>query len=105
MQQDSIKRSDRGRPRLLSHRRVADTRDNSRTLRSYLRGRSVCITIPRTSNERRREPFDPTCYRRRNSSERLIDRLKQFRRIATRYEKRAINFLATLTLAAILLWL
>ena len=37
--------------------------------------------------------------------ERLVNRLKQFRRIATRYEKRAVNYLAMLTIAAIMLWL
>jgi hypothetical protein len=37
--------------------------------------------------------------------ERLVNRLKQFRRIATRYEKRAVNYLAMLTIAAITLWL
>jgi transposase len=37
--------------------------------------------------------------------ERLVNRLKQFRRVATRYEKRAVNYLAMLTVAAIVLWL
>jgi transposase len=37
--------------------------------------------------------------------ERLVTRLKQFRRVATRYEKRAVNYLAMLTIAAIALWL
>jgi transposase len=37
--------------------------------------------------------------------ERLINRLKQFRRVATRYEKRARNYLAMVTIRAILLWL
>jgi transposase len=37
--------------------------------------------------------------------ERLVNRLKQFRRVATRYEKRAVNCLALLTIAAITLWL
>jgi transposase len=37
--------------------------------------------------------------------ERLVNRLKQFRRIATRYEKRAVNYLAMLTIAGIMLWL
>jgi transposase len=37
--------------------------------------------------------------------ERTINRLKQFRRVATRYEKRAVHYLAVLTLASILLWL
>ena len=42
-------------------------------------------------------------YGDRNRVERLIDRLRQFRRVATRYEKRAADYLAILTLAAILL--
>jgi transposase len=37
--------------------------------------------------------------------ERLINRLKQCRRVATRYEKLAVNFLAMVTIAAILMWL
>jgi transposase len=44
-------------------------------------------------------------YKKRNCVERTINRLKQFRRVATRYEKRAVNFLAMVTLASILLWL
>ncbi|MDP8939944.1 MAG: IS5/IS1182 family transposase, partial [Actinomycetota bacterium] len=43
-------------------------------------------------------------YRQRNLVERLINRLKQFRRVATRYEKRAVNYRAMLTIAAIVLW-
>jgi transposase len=38
-------------------------------------------------------------------AERLVNRFKQFRRIATRYEKRAVNYLEMLTIAAITLWL
>jgi transposase len=64
------------------------------------------MTIPRKTNERRNGPFDRAIYRTRNRIERLINRLKQFRRVATRYEKRAENYLAMLTIAAIvLLWL
>jgi transposase len=44
-------------------------------------------------------------YKERNYIERLINRLKQFRRVATRYEKRAANFLAMVALASIMLWL
>ena len=63
------------------------------------------MTIPRKQNERRTGPSDREQSRERNRVERLINRLKQFRRIATRYEKRAVNYKAMLTLAAILLWL
>lgn len=63
------------------------------------------MVIPTRNNEQRSPSFDRAAYRERNSVERLINRLKQFRRIATRYEKRADNYLAMLTIAAILLWL
>ena len=49
--------------------------------------------------------FDRAANRKRNVVERLVNRLKQFRRVATRYEKRAVNYLAMLTIAAITLWL
>ena len=49
--------------------------------------------------------FDKAIYRLRNRVERLINRLKQFRRLATRYEKRAENYRAMWLIAATLLWL
>ena len=52
-----------------------------------------------------RPGFDREACRERNRVERPINRLKQFRRIATRYEKRGINYLAMLTIGMILLWL
>jgi transposase len=61
--------------------------------------------IPSKSDQRRRPGFDRAAYRRRNRVERLINRLKQFRRIATRYEKRAANYLAMVTVGMILLGL
>ena len=45
------------------------------------------------------------CTLERNRVERLINRLKQYRRIATRYEKYAVNYLAMLMIGAIRLWL
>ncbi len=63
------------------------------------------MTIPRKTTQRRTGPFDRELYRTRNRIERLINRLKQFRRIATRYDKRAENYLAMLTIAAIMGWL
>jgi transposase len=49
--------------------------------------------------------FDRATYRERNRVERLIRQLKRHRRVATRYEKLAVRYLAMVTLAAILLWL
>ena len=50
-------------------------------------------------------PLDHIAYRTRNRVERLVNQLKQFRRVATRYEKRAARYACMRTLAAALLWL
>ena len=104
LDQGAVKRR-RGRPRLRPRRIVGDKGYNSRKIRQYLRRRGIRVTIPRKQNERRRGPFDRATYRTRNKVERLINRLKQFRRVATRYEKRAENYHAMVTLAMIMLWL
>jgi transposase len=61
--------------------------------------------IPAKVNERRQRTFDREAYRQRNIVERMINKLKNFRRIATRYEKRAANYRAMLMIAVVLLWL
>ncbi len=94
-----------GRPKQRPHRIVADKGYSSRKIRAYLRRRGIRHTIPHKINEHRTGPFNRTLYRSRNIVERLINRLKQYRRIATRYEKRAENYLAMLLLAAIIIWL
>lgn len=83
---------------------VADNAYASRAVRQRIRRRGIRTTIPHKSNERRSGPFDRATYRQRNLVERLNNRLKQFRRVATRYEKRADNCRAIVTIAAILLW-
>ncbi|WP_157135572.1 MULTISPECIES: transposase [Kamptonema] len=74
-------------------------------IRSYLRRRGIRFTIPRLSNEPRHGPFSREIYRQRNIVERAINRIKQWRRIATRYEKLAANYTAMITIAFIWLWL
>lgn len=105
MEQGAVKRPRRGRPRLRPKRVVGDKGYSSRRIREYCHRRGIATTIPRRENERRTGPFNRTIYRQRNRVERLINQLKQFRRIATRYEKRACYYLAMLTIAAIFLWL
>ena len=63
------------------------------------------MVIPTKADQAPDPAFDQVAYRERNVVERLINRLKQWRRVATRYEKRAPSYHAMLTLAAILLWL
>ena len=105
MEQGAVKRPGRGRPRLRPRRIVGDKGYSSGKIRHYLRQHHIRYTIPRKRNEKRTGPFDREIYRTRNRVERLINQLKQSRRIATRYEKRAHYDLAMLTIAAIQLWL
>jgi len=62
-------------------------------------------TIPTRRNQRPNPQFNQVVYRERNRVERLVNRFKQFRPVATRYEKRAVNYLAMVTLAAVTMWL
>ena len=101
----AIRRQGRGRPRLRPRRVAGDKGYSSPTARGRIRRRGIRPVIPTKSNEPRDPAFDREAYRERNRIERLINRLKQFRRIATRYEKRAINYLAMLTIGMSLLWL
>jgi transposase len=78
---------------------------SSPTVRQYLKERRIGVVIPTKANEAPDPTFDRRAYRERNVVERLINRLKQWRRVATRYEKRAANYRAMLTIASILLWL
>ena len=104
MEHGAVKRPGRGRPRIRPRRVAGDKAYSSGKVRRYLRRRGIRAVIPRKVNERRTGRFDRTADRERNRVERLINRLKQFRRVATRYEKLAISYLAMVTLAAILLW-
>ena len=92
-------------PELRPKRVVADKAYSSEPIRRYLRRRGIRITIPRKSNERHGGRHDGLVYRERNLVERTINRLKQFRRVATRYDKQGENYLAMVTIAAILMWL
>jgi transposase len=104
MEAGAVKRTGRGRPRVRPDRVAGDKGYSSKKIRRYLRRRGIGVVIARQKRERRVR-FDKAAYRQRNVVERLINRLKQFRRVATRYEKRAVNYRAMLTIAAITLWL
>jgi transposase len=105
MEQGAVRRYGRGRPRLRPRRLAGDKGYSSPTVRRYLRQRGITPVIPTLSTQPRNPRFDRAAYRERNHVERLIGRLKQARRIATRYDKLAEVYHAFLTLAAILLWL
>jgi putative transposase len=60
--------------------------------------------IPNNPTRKHIQPFDALAYKRRNIIERTFCRLKDWRRVATRYDKLAINFAATCYIAAICIW-
>lgn len=105
MEQGTVARATGGRPKLRPQRVVGDKGYRSKRIRQYGQRHGIRMTIPRKTSERRTGCFDRAIYHEWNRIERLINRLNQYRRIATRYEKRAANYVAMLTLVAIRLWL
>ena len=91
MERGAVKRLGRGRPRIRPDRVAGDKGYSSPTIRRYLKERRIGAVIPTKANQEPEVSFDREAYRERNVVERLINRLKQYRRIATRYEKRAAN--------------
>jgi transposase len=83
---------------------AADGAYDSDRLRLFLIERSTCPVIPNSLRRKHLHPFDRQAYKLRNLIERMFCRLKDWRRIATRYDKLAINFDAAVSLAATLNW-
>lgn len=84
---------------------IADKGYDADRIRALIRAQGAIPNIPNTSNRKKRFRWSKALYRHRNQVERFFNKLKQFRRIATRYEKRAANYAAMLTIGMILLWL
>ena len=101
----AIKRRGRGRPRHRPERIVGDKGYSSRAIRLLCRRRGIRTTIPRRKDERRTGPFNRAIYRLRQKIERTINRCKQYRSLATRYEKRAESYRALWVIALIIQWL
>jgi transposase len=111
-----IRRRGRGAPRTRPARVLADKAYSSRAIRSHLRQRRITATIPEPADQRanrarrgskggRRPQFDADIYTQRNCVERAITKLKQFRAVATRYDKRQYIFHGTVDVASIRIWL
>jgi transposase len=87
------------------HLMLADKGYDGDSARAALLMKGILPVIPPKSNRRSPADCDFKAYRDRNRIERMFNRLKQFRRIATRYDKTAKSFIGFLCLAAAKLWL
>lgn len=79
---------------------IGDRGFDTDAVRHGIEARGAVPNIPPRSNRRWKPCFSPVLYRARNAIERMFGRIKDFRRIATRYDKLAQNFLAAVCLAA-----
>ena len=80
---------------------MADGAYDSDRLRSFLLTRGTTPVIPNNPTRKRLHPFDKVIYKGRNIVERAIGRIKDWRRIHTRYDKLACNFASAVAIAAI----
>lgn len=83
---------------------LGDRAYDSAELRGWLQGRGTTPVIPNKSNWKRPFRFNKRTYRWRHRIENAFCRLKDFRRIATRYDRLAPNYLASVCLIAAIMW-
>jgi transposase len=93
-------------PQMAADRLIADKAyDADARVREPLARAGKTAVIPPVPNRRMRRKFDRDLYKERHLIENFFCKLKQFRAIATRYDKTARNFLAAIHLAAAIIWL
>lgn len=84
---------------------MADPAYDSDRLRKAIAAKGAVAVIPNNPSRARKHPLDKHLYAQRHLIECCFSKLKQFRRVATRFEKTAKHYLAVITIAAIVLWL
>ena len=91
----------------LTHRTIiiADKAYDADRLRLHIKARGAIANIPNMIRRKKRFRWTKALYRQRNHVERFFNKLKQFRRVATRYDKLLANFMGFVKLAAIAIWL
>jgi transposase len=84
---------------------LADKGYDADAIREELANADIEAVIPPKSNRRNPVPHDRAKYRWRNQIERMFNKLKNWRRLATRYDKTADSYIGFVSLASVLLWL
>jgi len=84
---------------------IADKGYDADSIRTHIREQGAIPNIPNRSNRKTKYRWTKAIYRERNHVERFFNRLKQFRRIATRYDKLGADFFASVKLASKRIWL
>jgi transposase len=84
---------------------IADKAYDSNAIRDTVRAAGMKAVIPSIHSRKKPIRYDKALYRERNRIERCFNKLKHFRRLATRYDRRAVHFLAFLCLAGSILWM
>jgi transposase len=72
---------------------------------AVIKGNGATAVIPPRSNRKTPRDYDKDIYKERNLVERLFQKMKEYRRVATRYERLALNYMTMLNLASTLIWL
>ena len=84
---------------------IADKAYDNNALRERIADAGAAAVIPSLGSRKILIPYDVVAYKLRNRIERFFNKLKHFRRIATRYDRRALYFLAALHLASAMIWM
>lgn len=84
---------------------IADKAYDSNDIRKAVAALGADAVIPCNRTRKQLIPYDAELYKHRNRIERCFNKLKHYRRVATRYDRRAIYFLAFVTLACCMLWM
>lgn len=89
----------------MHHQTSGSNTYDSNALRELIASHGAEAVIPCNPTRKRLIPYNFTLYKLRNRIERCINKLKHFRRIATRYDRRASHFLAFIHIASSILWM
>lgn len=84
---------------------LADRGYDSDRFRANLKQKGITSVIPGKSNRKQAIVYDKELYKKRNIVERFIGRIKEYRRIATRYDKTSVMYRGMILLACICIWI